>query len=112
MAVCRFMVPLRLHARSLPSLAHAHAPTHHPRAGIKDKINVFHFERDTLARAGINDSGTPTPPFLVIASNDINEELNSGEGKGEEGEGGGPLESRNILMEGKGRVKREEEMSA
>lgn len=48
-------------------------------AGIKDKINVFHFERDTMGRAGVNDSGTPTPPFLVVASNDINEELNSGE---------------------------------
>lgn len=47
--------------------------------GIKDKINIFHFERDTMARAGVNDSGTPTPPFLVIASNDINEDLNSGD---------------------------------
>jgi hypothetical protein len=37
-----------------------------------------------MSRAGVNDSGTPTPPFLVIASNDINEELNSGEGPGGE----------------------------
>ncbi len=47
--------------------------------GIRDKINVFKFERDTLERAGIVDTATPLPPFLVVASNDINEELNSGD---------------------------------
>ena len=46
--------------------------------GIHGKINVFSFERDSMNRAGVKDSGSPTPPFLVIASNDINEELNSG----------------------------------
>lgn len=45
--------------------------------GIKDKINVFHFDRETLERAGVSDAGSGNiPPFLVIASNDINEELN------------------------------------
>ncbi len=48
-------------------------------AGIRDKINVFKFERDTLERAGLTDSATPIPPFLVVASNDINEELNAGD---------------------------------
>ncbi|KAG1667630.1 hypothetical protein FOA52_001686 [Chlamydomonas sp. UWO 241] len=47
--------------------------------GIRDKINVFQFDRDSLRRAGIPDSGAATPPFLVVASNDVNEELNSGE---------------------------------
>ncbi|KAJ9528259.1 hypothetical protein QJQ45_014230 [Haematococcus lacustris] len=47
--------------------------------GIRDKINVFKFERDTLERAGITDHATPTPPFLVVASNDINEDLNAGD---------------------------------
>jgi hypothetical protein len=46
--------------------------------GVRDKINVFHFERTTLERAGIMDHGTPTPPFLVVASNEINEDLNLG----------------------------------
>eukprot|EP00955_Chlamydomonas_euryale_P002849 30173-Chlamydomonas_euryale.AAC.3 len=45
--------------------------------GIRDKIDIFHFERDTLARAGIMDTGNPTPPFLVVASNEVNEELNT-----------------------------------
>ena len=44
--------------------------------GIKDKINVFNFERDTLTRAGVEE-GASAPPFLVVASNDINEELNN-----------------------------------
>lgn len=48
-------------------------------AGIKDKINVFRFERDTLERAGVTDHATPIPPFLVVASNEINEDLNAGE---------------------------------
>jgi septin 7 len=47
-------------------------------AGIRDKINVFKFERDTLERAGVSDTATPVPPFLVVASNDINEDLNAG----------------------------------
>jgi septin family protein len=47
--------------------------------GIRDQINVFHFERDSLVRSGLTDNGSPIPPFLVIASNDINEEMNSGE---------------------------------
>jgi len=47
--------------------------------GVRDKINVFKFERDTLERAGIIDHATPTPPFLVVASNDINEDLNTGD---------------------------------
>ena len=51
---------------------------HDDSTGIRDKINIFRFERDTLLRAGIADSGTATPPFLVIASNDINEDLNAG----------------------------------
>mmetsp|Transcript_9217 Transcript_9217/g.19716 ORF Transcript_9217/g.19716 Transcript_9217/m.19716 type:complete len:478 (-) Transcript_9217:817-2250(-) len=46
-------------------------------AGIREKINVFKFERDTLERAGVQDVGTPIPPFLVISSNDINEEMNA-----------------------------------
>ncbi|KAF5841669.1 septin-like protein [Dunaliella salina] len=47
--------------------------------GVKDKINVFKFERDTMERAGITDHATPTPPFLIVASNDINEDLNTGD---------------------------------
>jgi septin 7 len=39
---------------------------------------VFKFERDTMERAGITDTATPVPPFLVVASNEINEELNAG----------------------------------
>jgi hypothetical protein len=42
------------------------------------QINLFHFERDTLLRAGLHDTGSPVPPFLVIASNEINEELTNG----------------------------------
>lgn len=34
-------------------------------AGIREKINIFKFERDTLERAGITDTATPVPPFLV-----------------------------------------------
>ena len=45
-------------------------------AGIKDKINVFKFERDTFERAGVADKGTAFPPFLVVASNDVNDEMN------------------------------------
>ncbi len=40
-------------------------PFPHPHAGIREKINVFKFERDTLERAGIVDTATPVPPFLV-----------------------------------------------
>ncbi|KAG2430508.1 hypothetical protein HXX76_010031 [Chlamydomonas incerta] len=47
--------------------------------GIHDKINIFKFERDTLDRAGVQDQATPHPPFLVIASNDISEELAAAE---------------------------------
>ncbi|PNW75891.1 hypothetical protein CHLRE_12g556250v5 [Chlamydomonas reinhardtii] len=47
--------------------------------GIHDKINIFKFERDTLERAGVQDHATPHPPFLVIASNDISEELAAAE---------------------------------
>lgn len=47
--------------------------------GIREKINVFKFERDTLERAGIVDTATPVPPFLVVASNEINDELNTGD---------------------------------
>lgn len=47
--------------------------------GIGDKINIFRFERDTMERAGIHDMGTPIPPFLVIASNEVNEELTCAE---------------------------------
>ncbi|GLI64173.1 hypothetical protein VaNZ11_007364 [Volvox africanus] len=47
--------------------------------GIHDKINVFKFERDTLERAGVQDQATPHPPFLVVASNDISEELAASE---------------------------------
>ncbi len=53
--------------------------------GVRDKINVFKFERDTLERAGITDHATPTPPFLVVASNDINEDLNAGGAAGSSG---------------------------
>ncbi|KXZ43272.1 hypothetical protein GPECTOR_96g738 [Gonium pectorale] len=47
--------------------------------GIHDKINIFRFERDTLERAGVQDQATPHPPFLVVASNDISEELAAAE---------------------------------
>ncbi|GLC34702.1 hypothetical protein PLESTB_001232400 [Pleodorina starrii] len=47
--------------------------------GIHDKINIFKFERDTLERAGVQDQGAPHPPFLVVASNDISEELAAAE---------------------------------
>ncbi len=47
-----------------------------PLAGIHSRINVFSFDKDTLERAGIAEaSSSNTPPFLVIASNDINEEM-------------------------------------
>ena len=62
--------------RPLPCLSAADPPA--CSTGIHDKINVCQFDRGSLHRAGIADCGTPTPPFLVIASNDINEELNAG----------------------------------
>ena len=66
-----------LHPSLMP---HSLAPPPPIMPGIRDKINVFHFERDTMLRAGVTDCGTATPPFLVIASNDINEELGAGVG--------------------------------
>lgn len=36
---------------------------------------MFKFERDTLERSGIVDQAQTLPPFLVIASNETNEEL-------------------------------------
>jgi hypothetical protein len=34
--------------------------------GLRGRINVFSFDRDTLERAGMGDtSGSSTPPFLV-----------------------------------------------
>lgn len=46
--------------------------------GVRGKINVFAFDKDTLERAGMGEAaGTQAPPFLVIASNDINEDMNS-----------------------------------
>ncbi|KAF8062013.1 SEPTIN3 [Scenedesmus sp. PABB004] len=46
-------------------------------AGVRGKINTFRFDKETLERAGMGDAaGSATPPFLVIASNDINEEMN------------------------------------
>eukprot|EP00775_Hariotina_reticulata_P002608 gene2608-2910_t len=45
--------------------------------GVRGKINTFSFDKETLERAGMGDAaGSNTPPFLVIASNDINEEMN------------------------------------
>lgn len=45
--------------------------------GVRGKINTFRFDKETLERAGMGDAaGSNTPPFLVIASNDINEEMN------------------------------------
>ncbi|KAF6259065.1 septin-like protein [Scenedesmus sp. NREL 46B-D3] len=45
--------------------------------GVRGKIDTFRFDKETLERAGMGDSaGSNTPPFLVIASNDINEEMN------------------------------------
>eukprot|EP00879_Flechtneria_rotunda_P014507 GHRR01015159.1.p1 GENE.GHRR01015159.1~~GHRR01015159.1.p1 ORF type:complete len:440 (+),score=148.56 GHRR01015159.1:748-2067(+) len=45
--------------------------------GVRGKINTFNFDKETLERAGMGDTaGTNTPPFLVIASNDINEKMN------------------------------------
>ncbi|GBF99885.1 hypothetical protein Rsub_12681 [Raphidocelis subcapitata] len=46
--------------------------------GVRGKINVFSFDKDTLERAGMGEAaGTQAPPFLVIASNDVNEDMNS-----------------------------------
>ena len=72
---------MRAHALlSVPAASSALSAANLPACstGIHDKINVFQFDRGSLHRAGIADCGTPTPPFLVIASNDINEELNAG----------------------------------
>lgn len=43
---------------------------------VRGKINTFRFDKETLDRAGMADVGGSTPPFLVIASNDINDEMN------------------------------------
>ncbi len=49
----------------------------YPDAGVHGKINVFQFDRDTLERSGMQDGQmAATPPFLVVASNDINEDMN------------------------------------
>lgn len=56
-------------------------------AGIRGRIDVFKFDKDTLERAGLSDVASAqtagadscTPPFLVVASNDINEDLNQRE---------------------------------
>ncbi|KAI8474148.1 MAG: septin-like protein [Monoraphidium minutum] len=46
--------------------------------GVRGKINTFSFDKDTLERAGMGEAaGTQAPPFLVIASNDINDEMNA-----------------------------------
>jgi len=44
--------------------------------GVRGKINTFKFDKETLERAGMADVGGSTPPFLVIASNDINDDMN------------------------------------
>eukprot|EP00882_Tetradesmus_deserticola_P017471 GHRQ01018714.1.p1 GENE.GHRQ01018714.1~~GHRQ01018714.1.p1 ORF type:complete len:300 (+),score=152.80 GHRQ01018714.1:1450-2349(+) len=45
--------------------------------GVRGKIDTFKFDKETLERAGMGDAaGGNTPPFLVIASNDISEEMN------------------------------------
>jgi septin 7 len=47
-------------------------------AGVRAKINTFTFDKESLERAGMLEvTGTTAPPFLVIASNDINEEMNA-----------------------------------
>eukprot|EP00798_Chlamydomonas_sp_ICE-L_P028181 gene28181-31277_t len=45
--------------------------------GVHDKINLFPFGRDALGRAGVMDVGDSIPPFLVIASNEVNDELST-----------------------------------
>lgn len=58
-------------------------PTFCPRS-VHGPIRVFEFQRDALDRAGVaspafgGGGGSPSP-FLVIASNDINDELHSQE---------------------------------
>lgn len=43
-------------------------------AGIRSKIEMFHFSPATLERVGLPSSAsTNIPPFVVIASNDINQ---------------------------------------
>lgn len=43
-------------------------------AGIRGKIEMFNFSAATLERAGLPSSAaTNIPPFVVIASNDINQ---------------------------------------
>lgn len=43
-------------------------------AGIRGKIEMFNFSAATLERAGLPSSAaTHIPPFVVIASNDINQ---------------------------------------
>lgn len=43
-------------------------------SGIRGKIEMFHFSPATLERAGLpNSAATNIPPFVVIASNDINQ---------------------------------------
>jgi hypothetical protein len=37
--------------------------------GVRGKINTFHFDKETLERAGMGDAaGSNTPPFLVGAA--------------------------------------------
>lgn len=49
-------------------------------AGIRGKIEMFNFSAATLERAGLPSSAaTNIPPFVVIASNDINQEALSDE---------------------------------
>eukprot|EP00878_Enallax_costatus_P001286 GHUV01001431.1.p1 GENE.GHUV01001431.1~~GHUV01001431.1.p1 ORF type:complete len:488 (+),score=166.50 GHUV01001431.1:223-1686(+) len=46
-------------------------------AHVRGKIQTFKFDKETLERAGMGDAASSnTPPFLVIASNDINEGMN------------------------------------
>ena len=42
----------------------------------RGKINTFSFDKEALERAGMNEGSGSVPPFLVIASNDINDEMN------------------------------------
>lgn len=35
--------------------------------GVRSRINVFNFDKETLERAGMGDMSSGTPPFLVRA---------------------------------------------
>lgn len=45
--------------------------------GVRGRINLFEFEKETLKRAGVDASAAQfqTLPFLVVASNDVNADM-------------------------------------